>query len=72
MDVKKILFDYVVENESFSSFPLLEKAEEQLISSLTDKQKELFEKYTAQYSSYYNDRIYYYFCKGLEAKIKAD
>lgn len=69
MNVRKILFDYVVEHESYTHFPHLISAEESLVASLTDKQKELFETYSAEYNKYYNDRIYYYFCKGNEAKI---
>ena len=69
MNVRKVLFDYVVEHESYAHFPQLICAEESLVASLTDKQKKLFESYLAEYNKYYNDRIYYYFCKGMEIKF---
>lgn len=69
MNVRKVLFNYVVEHESYAHFPQLICAEQALVSSLTDKQKELFESYLAEYNKYYNDRIYYYFCKGIDTKL---
>lgn len=69
MNVKKILFDYVVEHESYAHFPQLICAEELFTASLNGKQKELFENYSAEYNKYYNDRIYYYFCKGIDTKL---
>lgn len=69
MNCKKILFDYIVQNESYTSFPKLEQAEDELINSLSDKQKQLFETYINEYSKFYNNRIYYYFCKGIKVKL---
>lgn len=69
MNSKKILFNYVVQNEKFTCFPKLEKAEEDFIISLSTKQRVLFEKYNNEYSKYYNNRMYYYFCKGINMKL---
>lgn len=69
MNSKKILFNYVVQNEKFTYFPKLEKIENELINSLSNKQKVLFEKYNNEYAKYYNNRMYYYFCKGIKVKL---
>ena len=69
MNCKKILFDYVVQNEGYTSFPQLEQAEEKLLDSLSDKQKTLFENYVSEYSKTYSNRMYYYFCKGIKVRL---
>lgn len=69
MNCKKILFNYVVQNEGYTSFPKLEQAEEKLIDSLSDKQKVLFENYNREYSKTYSNRMYYYFCKGMKIRL---
>lgn len=70
MNINRILFDYIVSHERYKDFPSLRRAEEKLTESLSDEQKSLFEKYNDEYGKYYNDRIYYYFCKGIEAMKK--
>lgn len=69
MNVKRILFNYIVENEGYTDMPELEEIENELINTFSNEQIELFEKYNNVYSKYNSDRLYYYFCKGIEAKL---
>lgn len=69
MNCKKILFNYILENEKYTDYPNLNIAEDNLLNSLSDNQKELFEKYLNEHSKFYNNRIYHYFCKGIQIKL---
>lgn len=69
MNCKKILFNYILENEKYIDYPNLNTAEDKLLNSLSDKQKELFEKYLNEHSKFYNNMIYHYFCKGIKIKL---
>lgn len=69
MNYKKVLFNYIIEKERYTRFPQLEKIEEKLLESLSDEQKQIFETYINEYSKFYTNRIYYYFCKGIKVKL---
>ena len=69
MNVKRILFEYVFEHEVFTTIKNLEEVETQFINSLSKNQKILFDKYYNLLSRYHENRLFYYFCKGIKIHL---
>lgn len=70
MNAKKVLYNYVCENEPYIKNVNLQQIEDLFLNNLNQTQKDLYEELKEEICKRNDRRCFYFFCEGLKISIK--